>query len=319
MNYESHNLRSNLQEWRSRLYRTTFQQLGNQLKFFANYIENTSQLKGIIYESIFNSKYNNDEIARIYDSLLHGQRHLFDDEADQAAFSYLFLNYCLQKAGNYNLRSLNLFMGGDFEEFRGNFIETYISPILIYFHNTLDASNSVLFLLEKYKKRVEWFYHAELLNKYLNAERSFEKLLEDDLRLFLFDQGIDYPFSTPKSASGRADIVGEIDTDDPIVIEIKIFDKEKRYDKNRIKEGFNQIVKYTNDYNKNVGYLVIFNMNQVEINFKFDSNSKMFPPAIHFNNKIFYFIVINCNNTLSASKLGSIEQVEVTEAEIINN
>ena len=198
-------------------------------------------------------------------------------------------------------------------------MENYFVPIFNYLNDKLDNSNSVIYLLEKYKSRVEWFTRDELFNYYSNAEKSFEEILEKDLRLFLFDQGIDYPFSTPKSASGRADIVGEIDTDDPIVIEIKIFDKEKRYDKNRIKEGFNQIVKYTNDYNKNVGYLVIFNMNQVEINFKFGSDTKMFPPAIHFNNQIFYFIVINCNNTLSASKLGSIEQVDVTEAEIINN
>lgn len=319
MNYENHNLRANLQEWKSRLYRSTYYQLGNQIKFIFNNFENIGQLKGILKEVTQIHSYSEEQLENTYEQLLIGGSMDFQDEAQQASFCYLFLNHFIKKNNNYDLQNYILFQQREFEGSKTKIIEEYISPILNYFHDRLDKSSSIIFLLEKYKKRVEWFFQAELLHKYLNAENSFEKLLEDDLRLFLFDQGIDYPFSTPLSASGRSDIVGQIETDEPIVLEIKIFDKEKGYDKNRIKEGFNQIVKYTNDYNKNVGYLVIFNMNQVEINFKFESNTKMFPPAIHFNNKIFYFIVINCNNTLSASKLGAIKQVEVAEVEIINN
>lgn len=138
------------------------------------------------------------------------------------------------------------------------------------------------------------------------------------MRLFLFDQGIDYPFSTPKSASGRADIVGEIETDDPLIIEIKIFDRAKKYGKDRIKSGFKQIVEYCNDYNKNVGYLVIYNMESVDINFKFKPVSKMFPPSLTFNNRIFYFIVVNTSPRESASKAGAVEEIAVTEAELID-
>lgn len=136
------------------------------------------------------------------------------------------------------------------------------------------------------------------------------------MRLFLFDQGIDYPFSTPTSASGRADIIGEIETDDPLVVEIKIFDRSKSYGKERIKDGFNQIVKYANDYNKDVGYLVIFNMDKAELNFNFTDNSNIFPPSIQFNNKIFYFVVINSANNETASKSGTIQEIEITEKEL---
>ena len=108
--------------------------------------------------------------------------------------------------------------------------------------------------------------------------------------MFLFDQGIDYPFSSPKSTSGRADIIGSIDTSDPIVLEIKIFDRTKGYGKNRIKDGFTQVVKYANDYNKEIGYLVIFNADSGEINFKFPDKNNLFPPMITFNHKTFFFI-----------------------------
>ena len=82
-------------------------------------------------------------------------------------------------------------------------------------------------MLEKYKRRTEWFTFSNLLEKYSTADKNYEQIFEDDLRLFLFDQGIDYPFSTPKSTSGRGDIIGSIDTNDPLIIEIKIFDRER--------------------------------------------------------------------------------------------
>lgn len=152
---------------------------------------------------------------------------------------------------------------------------------------------------------------------YINATANYEQIFEDDLRLYLFDQGIDYPFSTPKSTSGRTDIVGEIHTDNPIVIEVKIFDRAKNYGKQRIKEGFAQIVKYTGDYNKNLGYLVIFNMDNAELDFSFDNASNRFPPVLLYNNKHYYFIVINCLETVSASKIGKIETVTIKDNDII--
>lgn len=186
-----------------------------------------------------------------------------------------------------------------------------------YLHDRLDKSNAILYLLEKYKKRTEWFTRKQLHSTYQNATKSYEQILEDDLRLFLFDQGIDYPFSTPASASGRADIIGEIETDDPLIVEIKIVDKQKGYGKTRIKEGFAQVVKYANDYGKQVGYLVLFNLDDCEINFTDVDNGRVFPPAISFNGKTFYFVVVNCFVGESASKAGALKQLSVTLAELM--
>ena len=62
------------------------------------------------------------------------------------------------------------------------------------------------------------------------------QLLKDERRILRSaaradpaDQGIDYTFSTPKSASGRGDIIGAIETDNPLIVEIKIVDKNKKY------------------------------------------------------------------------------------------
>ncbi|MGF6848296.1 hypothetical protein QFZ51_003531 [Chitinophaga sp. W3I9] len=126
------------------------------------------------------------------------------------------------------------------------------------------------------------------------------------MRLYLFDQGIDFPFSTPRSPAGRSDIVGLIDTSAPLIMEIKVYDKEKNYRKNRIISGFSQIVRYTADYNKHVGYLTVFNLDQIEIEIEQQQAGNRFPYSIEFNGKIFYLIIINLNTDTSASKVGKL-------------
>src|SRR5690606_12556230 len=174
----------------------------------------------------------------------------------------------------------------------------------------------VIYLLEKYKRRTEWFTYNELLNKYKIASKNYEQIFEDDLRLFLFDQGIDYPFSTPKSTSGRGDIIGSIETNDPLIVEIKILDKEKKYGKQRIYDGFSQIIKYANDYNKDVGYLVIFNVDNIEIDFVLNEKNNIFPPMVSFNNKTYFIIVVNLYNGISASKIGTTEVLTINENDL---
>ncbi|HTH57637.1 MAG TPA: hypothetical protein VL728_16415 [Cyclobacteriaceae bacterium] len=316
MNYSNHNLRSNLQEWKNRLSRATYDQFGNQLKYLLENIEKNIQLKGVIDEACLKRPYANDVLTQFVDQRQDGGDIAFENETHQVAFNYQFLKYFISRIGNYNLHALIFFQRGDFNDTKSEIIENYISPIIYYLHDKLEKSSSTIYLLEKYKKRTEWFTKKELHNLYSTADKSYEQIFEDDLRLFLFDQGIDYPFSTPKSASGRADVVGEIETNDPIVIEIKIFDRNKNYGKDRVKDGFSQIVKYSNDFNKDVGYLVIFNMDEAELNLKFSEGTQIFPPSIKFNNKVFYFIVINLSMTESASKSGVVKEVEITEQEL---
>jgi len=68
--------------------------------------------------------------------------------------------------------------------------------------------------------------------------------------------------------------------------------------------------------NKDVGYLVIFNLDKVELNLNFPENSNIFPPVIKFNNRLFYLIVINLSIQESASKAGQIQEIEITENEL---
>lgn len=318
--FSNHNLRADLQEWKNRLSRAVYNQFGAQLKYFFQNVDGNKQLKGLIYEAIINYPFSDDELNKlIKGDSYHLRKMRFDNSSQQASFCYRFLTfYIINVAKDYNLHEWNSFKTGNFEEVKEDIIENYISPILYFFHNKLDKSNSTVYLLEKYKRRIEWFTKNDLLAKYMDATKNFEDILEHDLRLFLFDQGIDYPFSTPKSSQGkRADIVGAIDTKDPIIIEVKIVDKEKTYGKTRIKEGFNQILQYTNDYNKDAGYLVIFNFDKAEVNFKLKESSKVFPPMMVVNNKTIFFITINMKSLDTASGSGEVKTLDINEEDLI--
>ncbi|WP_202925390.1 hypothetical protein [Mucilaginibacter sp. 14171R-50] len=314
--YYNHNIRTSLQEWKGRLYKATNEQFGHQLKYCINNIEKNKLLFSLISDSIIQYPFSQEQLKEMGDNDYGAPDLSFEDEVQHASYCYQFLKYFIQEYKDYNLHHYTNFHGGNFEETKKNVIEELITPLFYYLHDKLDKSNSIVYLLEKYKRRTEWFTYKDLLKEYQNATKSYEQIFEDDLRLFLFDQGIDYPFSTPKSTSGRGDIIGAIETDDPLIIEIKVLDKDKSYGKQRVIDGFSQIIKYTNDYSKDLGYLVIFNTDNIEIEFVLNEKNNLFPPMISFNNKTYFIVVINLHTGISASKIGTTEVLTINETEL---
>lgn len=314
MNYANHNLRTNLQEWRNRLSRASFEQFGHQLKFLVGNIEKNPQLYALLQDASAKWTFTEQQLEKSLESESDYPDE-FENIEHQAVYNYQILKLIDRKYNGYSSVTKYLFWGNMPKDIP-QLMEDFVTPIIDFLHEKLDKSNSITYLLEKYKKRTEWFTRTDLLTRYRAADKSYEQIFEDDLRMFLFDQGIEYPFSTPASMSGRADVVGQIETEDPLIVEIKIFDAGKGYGKNRIKDGFTQIVKYTNDYNKDTGYLVIFNLDEVEINFDFKNNSKVFPSSLFFNNKMFYFVVVNFVNSKSASNISILKTITVTQDEL---
>jgi hypothetical protein len=119
----------------------------------------------------------------------------------------------------------------------------------------------------------------------------------------LFESGIDYPFSQPVSPRGRVDIVAGLETDDPLVLEIKVWDSNKGYKENRICDGLRQIMEYATKYGKDKGYVVVFNLDQEPL-FFFDQTSKgEWPPRIEYGGRTYFFIDVHI-----AEKLKPISQ-----------
>lgn len=293
-------------------------QIGYQVKYFLDFISNNEYLNALINKSILNYKYTDEDLNKMSMNTRFGGSNKFENLENQASFCFQILKYAI-KLNKPNFCSNGLFLKGQFSETKSNIINSFVRPISYYLIDNLNHNNLLIYLFERYKRRTEWFTKNELSEKYYSLNKNYEQFLEDDLRLFLYDNGIEYPFSTPSSVSGRADLLSGLESENPLVAEIKIIDKKKNYGRERIRSGFSQIIDYSNDYNKNVGFLVIYNFNEDKIEFNFTKRDLFSTPYFIFENKIFYFIVINCGIYNSASLKGKLKKFEVTLEQVLSN
>ncbi len=316
--YHTNGLKERLQSYYFQLSNSTEDQFPHHLKYLDEFLEKESLLRTTLTEAIFEYKYPIEALSK---KMNRWPTEEFSGKREHAAFSLQAFRFLRDQYSYADLKAHQYFgtLGCRWEDRKEAIIDMLIEPIINFLQEELVSFSNMVYLLEKYKKRTEWFTKASLGERYTSLDKSYEQLLEDDLRLFLFDQGIEYPFSTPKSASGRGDIIGEIETSDPLIVEIKIVDSNKSYGKPRIFEGFTQVVKYANDYRKDVGYLVIFNFDDVEIDFGGLDPSKYFPPKITVVNKVFYFIVINMFIGVSASKAGKTKRMEILASDLFQD
>lgn len=311
--YYNHNLRINLKEWRNRVMKSNHEQFNNTHKYFFDKIQNTPALLAILSES----SYVPAETVFLQLDTNQFDCLTFEHEEEEAVYKFHLIKYFLSESGT-NPQSLlwEFCTASNNDDKVIEYVELMIDPIINYLNDLLDESSSILFLLEKYKLRSEWFFKERLNELYTSNSKTGENKLEDDLRLFLFDQGIDFPFSTPLSASGRADVVSMLHTEDPLVLEIKITDEKKKYGTGRIKGGFAQVVKYADDYHKNIGYLVVFNFDAVKFELTGTEKDNTWPQRVNFRDKVFYFIFVDLHIGESASKTGTLKKKTISVSEL---
>jgi hypothetical protein len=306
--YYNHLLRDNIQEWRNQLEKSHIDDFKDNFIFFVQKINQEPCLLCIIEDIITEYPLKESELENWLDQFYYDQTK-YKNNRHKLSYCIYTYKYFFSKQEEF----LYISLGGRTRDERIQIIkDRIITPVVNYLHESLDNVNNLLYILERYKLRTEWFTKDILKEKYNNvSNKQYEQIFEDDIRLYLFDQGIDYPFSTPKSASGRADVVSLVNTEDPLVMEIKIFDSKKGYRKDRIISGFTQAVKYTNDYHKNIGYLVVFNIDNVEIEIENKEIDNKWPNRIFFNGKTYYIIIINLNYDVSASNQKELKKITI--------
>lgn len=178
------------------------------------------------------------------------------------------------------------------------FKECIVGKIVSFIKKQLKEVHYSLYLLNRYKMRSEVFKKDELNEIYRNNSKDSETVLQDDLRLFLFEQGVGYPFSCAELKVGKTDVYAEVSPDDYMLTEVKIFDADRKYGINRLNDGFSQLVQYVNELQVPIGYLIVFN---------FDNSlpvvvTETEDNVIVLDDKIYHIIFINLYNAESASK-----------------
>ncbi|MDX6421003.1 MAG: hypothetical protein QOG28_5623 [Trebonia sp.] len=197
------------------------------------------------------------------------------------------------------------------------FTEHIVSPLFDFLLEQVAVAGSLLYILGRHVRRVEWFDRDDLYARAMQDTRKTEEVYDTDLRRFLFSEGISMPFSQARSASGLSDVLADLDTEDPLVCEMKIFDAASR-GKRHLASGANQVLQYATDYGKQAGYLVITNLSGRPLDLPSEETSKTWPPRITVAGVRVYLIAVRALPTLPASKQGKPAPVTITYDDLID-
>jgi hypothetical protein len=192
-----------------------------------------------------------------------------------------------------------------------------VAPFVEYLQDRLSEDSDILYLLERYKRRIEWFEQQRLFAAYEKDTVHGEAIYDEDLRLFLFEQGVDCPFSQPHSPSGNADVVADIQGDDPLVCEVKLFGAGQ-YGIPYVAKGVKQALRYARDYNKVSGYLVVFNLSVDTLDLPTDASDRPWPPRLQVEEHVIFLVVIQARPLPTASTRGKLSIRTVTRQELLD-
>lgn len=236
------------------------------------------------------------------------------NDLDRAAVILSILENCVEEPRRLEGIGFNIRGNGNIDSNVSYFNQTFTKILYEFIDERFEDGNLILYLLNRFKARCEWFYKKELCDLYLSDPSRGEKLLSKELRKFLFDQGIDYPFSEPETPSGKPDLVHGIDGSNPLTLEIKLFEpsSKKRYGRGYIRKGFRQAFDYSDDYNQPYGYLLVFNLSDYNIKFTSKNGSK--PTKIEFGDKTIFIVVVNLfDDSKSSSQKRKLKPYEITD------
>jgi hypothetical protein len=309
-------------DWYKRLLNSSFSSIESNFAIFMNYFNDNHLCQSILIEAentLSEDVKENLKCKKTND--LWEFQSITKDSREKVLYAHNYiLKNIYQNIKDKPNRSIIGFIQslgcGNFDSQLREFVEEYVKPLLDYLTDKIEDANNMLYLLEKYKKDKEWFYRKQFFEQYVSENRS-EEFLDMDLRKFLFDNGIEFPFSKHNTPSGIPDVVANLGQKNNLVLEIKLIDTEKGYGVKRITEGFGQIVKYANDCNTPIGYLLVFNADNRDKEIVIEGEPKSFPAKIHFNKRTFFIIIANINpEGKSAGKIKYLEYFTISKDDL---
>ena len=315
-------LRVRLQERKNRLHRTGHRSYHEELQYFFQFLDENSYIHSLLTVLDENSSVDFDEWeAQIED---WWRRPSFPEtEEGRAKICHQILRKCNAATTPLDWQKwIQTFSGkSGFDDQVRDLNEALVDPFVNFLHDRIDDAGNVLFVIQRYKFQVEWFKRNELYHLYKNNTSVGEANLDQHLRAALFEGGIDYPFSQPSSPSGEADVVALLGSNDPLVLEVKVFDPERGKNIGHLRQGFHQVLRYSNDYSQNLGYLVIFNCSGQQLVIGAgESSEQSFPARINYGGKTFFVISIDAHpETPSASRERPGTRRDISHEQLIAN
>lgn len=306
-------LRYELQVRKNRVLKADFRTAVDELIIFFDFLKRHALLRGLL-EELHHNLPNYDE----WRSKMGTERRIIwpGTEEERVGLCLAFLDHCVNSRDPDEPMHVAHTVGApgthlpDHTRF---YLEHFFMPFYEYLDGHIEEYSSVLYIIEKFKLQTQWFEQERLFKLYLEDTSRGEKILDKTLRRYLFDHGIDYPFSTPASPSGRADIVASLHTPEPVIVEVKVFDPSNERGRAYIRQGFRQVYEYTSDYSKTIGYLMIFNVCDKDLQFRLTSSEK--PQRVELDDKVIFLVIVDlfCDER-PASQRGPLELYVIEES-----
>lgn len=303
-----HELRVRLHERRNRLYKAGHQIFDNEETLMLAWMESEPYIAALLREIEAAEL----DFKRWKEESVSWQQLTFPDtEIDRA-------KACLGAMREHDFRGYAHSVSSEnrFDEMARDYVEAFVDPLVNYLEDRIDDGSAILGILERYKRRTEWFHQDELHALYEADTTRGEASLDAHLREYLVDQGIAFPFSQPRSPSGQADVVSL--GDDPLALEIKLFLPSAGKDAAYVRQGFAQAHRYAADYGLPSGYLVVFNLTDGLLLFEGDHEDR-WPPSVAVGNRTVFLLAIDAHpNRPSASKDRKLSRVEIDRAFLLD-
>lgn len=299
-----HDLRARLRERRDRLYRSGAPEFEFELERFLGWLESRPYIAAILREI--------EAADADYDSWLHsvkGRRLAFP--ASEIDRTKLCLEICRRGDPDNLTRALTSL---HFEDLDRVFVEAFVDPVVNFIEDRLEAGGSILALLLRYKRRVEWFDRARLFRAARKDPTHAETLLDADLRRFLLESGVDYPFSR---RSDLLDADSRIAEDQPLALETRVFAIGSERDLEHVHGGFAQAIAFAVEHARPAGYLTVFNFAPARLIFR-TSAPRDQVPSVRVSGKRIFAVSIQCNSDIALDpETGRAARIEIEESVLV--
>lgn len=299
--------------WFDRIKQTKNENIKANISQLVSYIENDKELKGS-FSALINYEEEAETNKAIWLKICKSDFYsnlTFSCKESQVLFCYKILKAKLESNSDWydnvcaltsNMYSTNI----TFDIVWSQFISYFIEPIIFHLKESIQRKDNYLDLLVSYKKRTEWFTKRKL-----NNERIIEDDLELDLRQFLFENGVEYPFSNPKIINNRPDVVANIEHNYSLIVEVKFMNSKQNYGIERLKQGITQSIKYASELSKTSSYLVFYIFDNIFLDFKFANNEMDLSIRFSMSDINVHIIPIYMYDNESASKMKP-KTIEIT-------
>lgn len=127
------------------------------------------------------------------------------------------------------------------------FADEAFTPLFEWLAEQLQYRSSAVHTLRRYVYLTERFNRVDLGAQFSKRSETGEELYNDELQKFLFQDAHYVTYAKPRSATGGPDLIGELEGEDPMVMDGTLYKGGVAY----VAKGVRQVYEYAQDYGKN--------------------------------------------------------------------